>query len=62
LGDVEQQKILQTGYLDRLGFQVGSKEISYVYLPKIYGVSFGKESGLKKIFDNEEVLIYSKDR
>ncbi|OGM76312.1 hypothetical protein A2188_00325 [Candidatus Woesebacteria bacterium RIFOXYA1_FULL_43_9] len=60
LGDVEQQKILQTDYSDRLGFQVGNKEIDYVYLPKIYGISFGEESGLTNIFDNEEVLIYSK--
>jgi len=62
LGDVEQQKILQTDYSDRLGFQVGNKEADYVYLPKIYGISFGEESGLTNIFDNEEVLIYSKRR
>ena len=35
-------------------------KIKYVYLPKISGVSSDESFGLKKIFENEEVLIYEK--
>jgi len=70
LGDIEQQKILQTKYQERLDFansyfssvmgykSLVNRDITYVYLPKIYGVNLDNRTELTKIFENKEALIY----
>ena len=70
MGDIEQQKILQTKYQERLDFansyfssvmgykSLVNRDITYVYLPKIYGVNLDNRTELTKIFENKEALIY----
>ena len=35
-----------------------NRDITYVYLPKIYGVNLDNRTELTKIFENKEALIY----
>lgn len=75
LEDEIQMEIFQLDYQDRLVsshdfFRGRDKEwstnfikvnsISYIYLPKIYGISLDEQNlGLKSIFNNSQVIIYS---